>query len=168
MICVERGDMGWYLEVLKKYAVFSGRARRREFWYFQLFNFLIALVIAIIVGLGAGLYDGVTGTSVDASQGEWICNLYLWAMLLPSLAVSVRRLHDTNKSGWWLLLSLIPLLGIILLFCFVEDSQSGPNRFGPNPKEIATSQIARGQFAEEEIAEFDQRSANIVAKYEAK
>ena len=132
----------WYFEVLKKYAVFGGRARRREYWYFFLFNFLVGMVIAMIVGFAAGLYGASTGTSVDDSTVEGIYDLYFLATLLPYLAVSVRRLHDTNRSGWWLLITFVPFIGgLILLFWFVEDSQPGPNRFGPNPKEMATSQL---------------------------
>jgi uncharacterized membrane protein YhaH (DUF805 family) len=84
--------MTWYLEVLKKYAVFKGRARRKEYWYFVLFNTLITIVLGII--------DGVTGlVSAEAGIGL-LSGLYTLAVLIPSIAVSVRRLHDTNRSGW--------------------------------------------------------------------
>jgi len=114
--------MNWYLEVLKKYAVFSGRARRTEFWMFVLVNFIITLVLAVIESLlGSG---GVLG------------GLYGLAVLIPGLAVSVRRLHDTNRSGWWYLINLIPLIGWIIFIIFAaQDSQPGPNQYGPNPKE---------------------------------
>ena len=114
--------MNWYLKVLKQYVDFSGRAQRMEFWMFQLFNFIVLIVLAIIdVMLGLGFLQP----------------LYALAVLLPNLAVGARRLHDTNRSGWWLLLGLIPLIGIIILIVFwVQDSQAGDNAFGPNPKAV--------------------------------
>ena len=110
--------MNYYLEVLKKYAVFSGRARRAEYWYFYLFNFIIGVLFAI------GTLGGI----------------YSLAVLIPSIAVTVRRLHDTNHSGWWLLISFIPFFGgIILLIFLLQDSQPGENQYGPNPKEVETN-----------------------------
>lgn len=112
--------MHWYLEVLKKYAVFSGRARRREYWMFFLVNFIVGLVLAVI------------GRVLDL---EILQYLYSLAVLLPGLGVSVRRLHDTGRSGWWLLISLVPLIGAIVLLVFlVSDSQPDTNQYGPNPK----------------------------------
>src|SRR5437899_1593476 len=93
--------MHWYLEALKKYAVFSGRARRKEYWMFFLFNLIIGLVLGVIEGVAGG--PGV------------LESLYGLAVLIPGIAVSVRRLHDTNRSGWWLLIGLIPLIGVIVL-----------------------------------------------------
>jgi uncharacterized membrane protein YhaH (DUF805 family) len=113
--------MNWYLNVLKKYAVFEGRARRTEYWMFVLINILIAFVI--------GLVEGVLGSPAV------LANLYSLAILVPALAVSVRRLHDTGRSGWFLLLSLIPLAGPIILIIFMaQDSAAERNQFGPNPK----------------------------------
>jgi len=118
--------MNRYLAVLKKYAVFSGRACRREYWAFALGNVLIAFALSLIEGL-AGI-AAETGTSVLAS-------LFSLAVLVPSLAVSVRRLHDTNRSGWWLLVALVPLIGgFVLLIFMVEDGTPGENQHGPNPK----------------------------------
>jgi len=115
--------MNWYLEVLKKYAVFSGRARRMEYWMFVLINFIIALVLGVIEGL-LGITYSVLST------------LYSLAVLIPSLAVAVRRLHDTNRSGWWILINLIPVIGWIIFIVFAaQDSQPGTNQYGPNPKE---------------------------------
>lgn len=112
--------MNWYLEVLKKYAVFQGRARRTEYWMFILVNFLIAI--------GLGVIDSVLSLG-------FLSGLYSLAMLIPSIAVGVRRFHDIGKSGWWILLGLIPLLGLIaLIIFFVQDSQPGDNAYGPNPK----------------------------------
>ena len=119
--------MNWYLGVLKKYAEFSGRARRREYWNFALFNILIAIVLALI--------DRLTGTFGAGRGFGLLGGLYALAVLLPSLAVGVRRLHDTNRSGWWLLIGLIPCIGFIVLIVFlVQDSQAGDNQYGPNPK----------------------------------
>jgi uncharacterized membrane protein YhaH (DUF805 family) len=122
--------MNWYFQVLKKYAVFGGRARRKEYWYFVLFNILISIVLAII--------DRVAGT-LSASGGIGLLGgLYMLAVLIPGLAVSVRRLHDTNRSGWWFLIVLVPLIGaIVLLVFFVQDSQPSENQYGPNPKAVA-------------------------------
>lgn len=120
--------MNWYLEVLKKYAVFSGRARRKEYWFFVLFNIIISIVLAVI--------DGVTGSfSPEAGMGL-LGGIYTLAVLIPGIAVSVRRLHDTERSGWWLLISLVPLIGAIVLLVFmVQDSKPGQNQYGANPKE---------------------------------
>ena len=119
--------MNWYLEVLKKYAVFGGRARRREYWSFALFNVLISIVLAII--------DYVTGTFRPAGGMGLLGTLYGLAVLIPSIAVSVRRLHDTDRSGWCLLIGLIPIIGAIILLIFVlKDSQPGENQYGSNPK----------------------------------
>jgi uncharacterized membrane protein YhaH (DUF805 family) len=120
--------MNWYLEVLKKYAVFSGRARRKEYWFFFLFNIIISIVLAVI--------DGVTGSfSPEAGMGL-LGGIYTLAVLIPGIAVSVRRLHDTERSGWWLLIALVPLIGAIVLLVFmVQDSKPGQNQYGANPKE---------------------------------
>ena len=123
--------MNWYLEVLKKYAVFSGRARRKEYWYFVLFNIIISIVLVMI--------DGMTGSfSAEGGLGL-LSGIYTLAVLIPSVAVSVRRLHDTNRSGWWLLISLVPLIGgLVLLVFLVFDSEPEENQYGANPK-LATT-----------------------------
>jgi len=108
--------MNWYVEALKKYAVFNGRARRKEFWYFALFNCIIGFVL-IGIDVATGTYDTEAGIGV-------LGGVYSLAVLIPCIAVSVRRLHDTDRSGWWLLISLIPLIGaIVLLFFTVQDSK---------------------------------------------
>ncbi|RUS47311.1 DUF805 domain-containing protein [Cohnella sp. AR92] len=112
--------MEWYLKVLKNYAVFSGRARRKEFWMFLLINFIIGLALAII--------GSITGT------GRALQDLYSLAILIPNLAVSVRRLHDIGRSGWWLLIGLIPLIGAIVLLVFWCTDSDADNDHGPNPK----------------------------------
>ncbi len=119
--------MNWFLTALKKYAVFSGRSRRREYWYFGLFYLIFYAVLAIV--------DAITG-SFDFGSGMGIFSgILTLALLIPSLSVTVRRLHDTGRSGWWILLALIPLIGFIILIVFLaQDSEAGANRFGPNPK----------------------------------
>lgn len=112
--------MNWYMEVLRKYAEFSGRATRQEYWMFVLVNFLIAFAIAFIEGMA-----GSTGV---------LSMVYALAVFIPSLAVLVRRLHDTGKSGWWVLIAFIPLAGAIVLLIFaVLPSDSNENQFGPYP-----------------------------------
>ena len=116
--------MKWYLEVLKKYAVFQGRARRKEYWYFSLFNLIFILLLTWIDALSNSNPNDVGPLPL----------IYLLAMLIPSLAVTVRRLHDINKSGWWVLLYFIPVLGDIVLFIFtVLKGTPGDNRYGPDP-----------------------------------
>ena len=122
--------MNWYIEVMKKYAVFSGRARRREYWMFVLFNIIIALVLSII--------EGIADAGSENNRSV-LATLYGLAVLLPSLAVSVRRLHDTGRSAWWMLIGLIPIIGTIVLLIFIiQDSQLMDNQYGPNPKREIT------------------------------
>lgn len=120
--------MNWYLEVLKKYAVFNGRARREEYWMFILFNIATSIVLRII--------DEATGNfSAEIGMGL-LGGIYILAVLIPSIAVSVRRLHDAGRSGWWLLIGLVPLIGTIVLLVFMaQDSKSRQNLYGANPKE---------------------------------
>ncbi len=118
--------MDWYLKVLKNYFGFSGRARRKEYWMFFLFNLVIAIVLGIV--------DNMAGLVSDSGYGV-LGSLYALAILIPSIAVGVRRLHDTGRTGWWLLIGLIPLIGaIVLLVFFVLEGTSGPNEYGPDPK----------------------------------
>jgi uncharacterized membrane protein YhaH (DUF805 family) len=123
--------VSWYIEALKKYAVFGGRSRRREYWYFVLFTAIINGVLSII--------DGVIGTLSSSANIGLLSGIYSLAVLVPSIAVSIRRLHDTDRSGWWVLIALIPIIGAIVLIVFlIQDSTPGSNRYGPNPK-IATT-----------------------------
>ncbi len=113
--------MNWYLRALRNYAVFSGRAQRKEYWMFVLFNFLIACALWFLEGTLGG--PGI------------LPNLYNLAVLLPAIAVTVRRLHDINRTGWWVLISFIPFIGAIILIIFlIQDSQASENEYGPNPK----------------------------------
>jgi uncharacterized membrane protein YhaH (DUF805 family) len=115
------------LVVFERYAVFEGRAGRAEYWWFFLANFLISLVLQ---ALGRG-----------ASALALVSLLYSLALFIPGLAVAVRRLHDTDKSGWWILISLIPLVGIIVLIVFLAtDGDQGANQYGnPDPGLPATA-----------------------------
>ena len=122
--------MNWFLLALKKYAQFSGRSRRKEYWFFALFYIIIALVV--------GFIDGAAGTMMAEGRIGILGMILTLAFFLPSLAVGIRRLHDTGRSGWWTLIAFVPLVGIIVLIVFyVQDSQPGTNEYGPNPKEIA-------------------------------
>ena len=119
--------MNWYIEVLKKYAVFKGRAQRKEYWYFVLFYTLTYIVLVLI--------DNATGTFSTASQVGLLSGIYALVVLIPSIAVGVRRLHDTSRSGWWMLIVLVPIIGfIVLIVFFVFDSTPDENQYGPNPK----------------------------------
>jgi len=119
--------MNWYVIPLKKFADFSGRAQRSEYWYFILFNFLISAGLTFI--------DLIIGT-IDLNTGMGLFSgIFSLAILVPSISVGVRRLHDIDRSGWWMLLALIPVIGaIILIIFFALDSQPDTNRFGSNPK----------------------------------
>ena len=125
---LKRKIMNWYLKVLKQYADFSGRARRKEYWMFVLFNMIFAIVAMIL--------DNVLGIAMEGIGYGPLYGLYVLAMLIPGLAVAVRRLHDVGKSGWMILIALIPLIGAIwLLVLMVADSNPGENQYGQNPKE---------------------------------
>ena len=119
--------MNWYIEVLKKYTVFVGRARRKEYWYFVLFNIIVSMILLFV--------DNLVGTFNKESGFGVFNSIYSLAVLLPAIGVAIRRLHDTGRSGWWLLIGFIPLIGaIVLLIFFVKDGQPGENQYGPNPK----------------------------------
>src|SRR5215203_4637165 len=127
-------ELSWYLEALKKYAVFSGRSRRMEYWYFVLFNIIVAVVLSLI--------DRLIGTFSAASNIGLLSGIYALAVLIPTLAVTVRRLHDIDRTGWWILIGLVPLIGGIVLLVFaLLDSTPGSNQYGPNPKG-ATARVA--------------------------
>ena len=129
--------MNWYVQALKKYADFSGRARRKEYWLFVLFNIVISCVLTI-VDVMIGTYSQAVGIGV-------LAGIYALAVLIPGIAVSVRRLHDTDRSGWWLLIVLIPIIGPIVLIVFMcIDGTPGTNRFGPSPKEAPVVAPAPG------------------------
>ncbi|EHM49525.1 MAG: DUF805 domain-containing protein [Yokenella regensburgei] len=118
--------MDWYLKVLKNYIGFGGRARRKEYWMFVLVSFILAAVISII--------DRILGW--EHSNGEGVLTtIYGLLVLIPSWAVQFRRLHDTDRTAWWLLLLLIPIIGWIVILVFnCQSGTPGSNRFGPDPK----------------------------------
>jgi len=118
--------VNWYLEVLKKYAVFSGRARRKEYWFFVLFNAIFAIAAMIL--------DNILGLAIeDVGYGPFYI-LYALATIVPGVAVSVRRLHDIGKSGWYILLAFIPCVGAIILLIFdLTPGDTGDNEYGPDP-----------------------------------
>ena len=120
--------MNWFLVAVKqKYADFTGRATRSEYWYFVLFYLLLSAGLMIVDAL-LGWFNSELGIGV-------LSGIYTLALMIPSLSVTVRRLHDTGRSAWWLLLGLIPLIGgIVLLVFFVQDSQDGANGYGLTPK----------------------------------
>jgi uncharacterized membrane protein YhaH (DUF805 family) len=119
--------MNWYIAALRKYADFGGRARRSEYWYFHLVNFIISAVLS--------------GVGYIADFAE-VGSIYSFAVLVPSIAVSVRRLHDIGKSGWNVFLALIPIIGwVVLIVYHVRDGELGENEYGVNPKEEEDFQL---------------------------
>jgi uncharacterized membrane protein YhaH (DUF805 family) len=120
--------MHWYTDVLSKYTVFDGRAGRQEFWMFTLFNVIVYLIVSII------------GNIIHV---PWLAGLYGLGVLLPSLGVEIRRLHDIDKSGWWILIGFVPVIGgIWLLVLLVMAGTPGANRFGPAPGGAAAPAVA--------------------------
>ncbi|MBM0743515.1 DUF805 domain-containing protein [Phormidium sp. CLA17] len=111
--------MKWYMQVWKKYAVFSGRAHRTEYWMFVLFN--------LIISFGLGLIEGILGRATNTDQSV-LSAIYSLAILVPSIAVGVRRMHDTDHSGWWI---IVPIANLIFA---VTKGTEGENRFGSAPK----------------------------------
>jgi uncharacterized membrane protein YhaH (DUF805 family) len=111
--------MEWYLGVWKKFAEFKGRARRKEYWYFVLFNVIIQMVLSFI------------GRSISQNAYTILTSLYSLAIIIPTIAVGVRRMHDTEHSGWWL---LVPIVNLV--FALTEGTK-GDNKYGPDPKAIS-------------------------------
>jgi uncharacterized membrane protein YhaH (DUF805 family) len=111
---------------LHKYVGFSGRARRSEYWWFFLFTILVSMV--------AGVLDSILGTMDDDTNVGVIGTIASLALLLPSIAVAIRRLHDTSRTGWWILIGLIPIVGWIILIVFYCQDGHGDNKYGPSPK----------------------------------
>ncbi|ODS29627.1 MAG: Inner membrane protein YhaH [Candidatus Scalindua rubra] len=128
--------MEWYLKVVRdNYANFNGRAQRKEYWMFILFNMIFAIVAMVA--------DNILGTDFTVGEGYyavsmgygWIYLLYTLAMIIPALSVFVRRMHDIGKSGWWFFIALIPIIGAIwLLVLTCTDSNPGDNKYGSSPK----------------------------------
>lgn len=118
--------MEWYLKVLRQYSDFNGRARRKEYWMFVLFNFIFSV--------GAVFLDSILGLSMAGGYGI-IYLIYMVVVIVPGIAVTVRRLHDIGKSGIMILVGLIPLVGAIwLIVLTASEGMHGPNQYGPDPK----------------------------------
>ena len=121
--------MKWYIYALQRYAQFTGRSQRKEYWYFFLFTFIFSLIL--------GFIENLTGIVDESSGWGFLTGIFFLAMFIPTIAVTVRRLHDTGRTGWWALLPLVPIVGgIALLVLCALDSEPGSNRFGPNPKGV--------------------------------
>lgn len=119
--------MDWYFKVLKNYVGFGGRARRKEYWMFILVSFVLAGVLSIV--------DKILGWERASGEGV-LSSIYGLLVLLPTLAVQFRRLHDTDRSAWWLLIWLIPIVGWLVIVVFnCQAGTVGENRFGPDPKQ---------------------------------
>lgn len=116
-------NFNWFLDAVKnKYADFKGRARRQEYWMYMLVYFILSIVTSIIDSIiGMQILSGILGL----------------ALLIPSIAIGVRRLHDISKSGWFLLLALIPIVNLYLIYLLVQDGTPGSNEYGANPKEVS-------------------------------
>ena len=119
---VKKKTIDWYLEVLKKYAVFSGRARRKEYWMFFLYN--------LIIGIALGFIDGIAGITPPQIKYSLLAAIFSLIVFIPNIAVGVRRMHDTGRSGWWFLLPIVNLV------FSVQDSQPDDNQYGQNPKAL--------------------------------
>ena len=111
--------MDWYVKVLKNYAVFNGRARRKEYWMFVLFNLIISFCL--------GILEGILGLASNTDQSI-LGTIYSLAVLIPSIAVGIRRMHDVDRSGWWI---ICPIVNLVFA---VTDGTTGPNQYGPDPK----------------------------------
>ena len=124
--------MDWMLMPYRRYAEFSGRSQRKEYWMFYLFVVIVYVILSLIMSMGAPTVDPVTGEvsggGVMATIGLVLTGLFWLGTIIPALAVSIRRMHDQDRSGWWI---LVPIANIIFLFI---DGTPGPNRFGPDPK----------------------------------
>lgn len=140
--------MEWMLLPFKRYADFQGRSRRKEYWMFALFLFIIGIAFGILSSIFAptampvgpdGMPDPTAAPAMSGGMSFMLIllGIFYLAILIPSIAVTVRRLHDQDKSGWMVLLGLIPLVGGLILFIFMLlEGTRGPNRFGPDPKEV--------------------------------
>ena len=129
--------LDWALLPLKRYADFSGRSRRKEYWFFALLVFVVTMAIMLVSGLGGALLDPTSAMAAGGfGLGLLVFLLISLALIIPSIAVQVRRFHDQDRSGWFVLLNLIPYLGALVVLVFMcLDGTPGPNRYGPDPKE---------------------------------
>ncbi|PRD48791.1 DUF805 domain-containing protein [Sphingobacterium haloxyli] len=133
--------MDWFLKTLKEnYANFDGRARRKEFWLFVLFSWLIYVALSIVAGILAYI------SSVLGGLVYIVVGLVSLGLLIPSLAVGVRRLHDTGCPTWYIIFAFIPLINLYFLYLMIKEGDNGPNEFGPDPKESGDSANPFGNF----------------------
>lgn len=133
----------YFVDILKyHYADFEGRARRKEYWMFYLFTVLGYLALSVLMTLASGVSE-----TLGTVFGVLLFVLIL-GVVVPSIAVLVRRLHDTGRSGWWYLLSLIPLLGgLVVLYFLIQEGDAGPNEYGPDPKDPYPSGTGIDKFS---------------------
>jgi len=139
--------MNWMLEPYRRYADFSGRSRRKEFWMFALFCWLVSMALLAVFGHPVSQSSSSSFNYgyviAPGTPGYWINNIFSLVSFIPSLAVGARRLHDTDRSGWWQLLWFVPVLGwLVLLVFYCLDGTPGDNRFGPDPKGRGAQNIA--------------------------
>ena len=124
--------MQHFVNALKKYAVFSGRATRSEYWYFVLFYSIFAFVISVV--------EGFIPVSSGSGKFMWLSVLYMLVMILPSFGLVFRRLHDTGRSGWWWLINLVPFVGVVVFLVFMcLDSAPGENQYGSSSKGVSAT-----------------------------
>jgi uncharacterized membrane protein YhaH (DUF805 family) len=133
--------MRWYIDAIFNYVNFKGRERRRAYWMFFLFNIVVATLVSLL--------DGAFDIKVGATDTGILSMVYAVFIFLPSLAIAVRRLHDTGRSGWWVLINLVPLVGWIIMLVFLcQDSYYGDNEYGPCPKELPDNDLSYNDFAD--------------------
>ena len=121
--------MQWFTLALSRYADFSGRSHRSEFWYFVLFSTLIQVVLSLVDSAMGWVYQ------VDGIENGFLSTIAMLVLLVPAISVGTRRLHDIGRSGWWQLLMFLPVVGfLVLVFFWVRDGQAGQNLYGNNPK----------------------------------
>lgn len=130
----EKLIVNYFVEAFRKYAMFSGRSRRSEYWYFVLFNILISAGLWIVGALFVAAASG-------SRAGMFPFDVYALGSFTPALAVGVRRLHDIGKSGWFVLLGFVPIANIVLIVWLAQDSDPGANAYGPNPKEMLAATV---------------------------
>jgi len=149
--------MNWYLGVLKKYATFTGRAQRAEYWYFVLFSTIVSIVLTIL--------DVMFGTLIPSGTGL-LSGVYSLAILIPSIAVGARRLHDIGKSGWWQLIAIIPIIGWILIIVWLATDSKEDNQYGENPKKGSHTNIVNDNSIEQLEKLADLKEKGIITEEE--
>lgn len=127
--------MDWMLMPLKRYAEFSGRSQRMEYWMFVLFQVIVIVALMLLTGIMGAIFGSEDGElGVVGGLMAIIMFVFIFGLIVPTIAVTVRRLHDQDKSGWWYLLNFVPFGGIVLFVFMCLDGTPGPNQYGPDPK----------------------------------